>query len=263
MIRHVTYGRGHQLAYTDAGSPHSYPVLVQHGLIAGIEDVDLFEPLLRLGTRVISIARPGYGQSTPYLMDSYAEWARIVSALIDDPALSRFDVLAMSSGAPYGYALAAGLAGRVRNLFVFSGMPALYDAEVLADWPHKPSGPQDMPHLQQLARTLFFSGLPEDAPLGRDVRDSMANDCFGVAQDMRLRFLDWGFSLSDIEAPVYMRHSRTDSAVPFATALRTSRLLPRCRFEPVEYGPHFSREALEAFIRETMAPHYPGPSPVS
>ncbi len=179
-----------------------------------------------------------------------------MAVLVDELALSRFDVLAMSSGALYGYALGAGLAGRVRNLFVFSGVPALYDPEVLAAWPHEPLTNVPMPRLQQLAYEWFFAGMPPEAFDTPGVKDSLANDCFGVAQDLRLRFADWGFSLRDIAAPVFMRHSRTDDAVPFEAALRTARLLPRCTFETVENGPHFSAEALDEFIARTMAKHY-------
>lgn len=256
MKRRIAYRDGHCLVYTDAGSQCGYPVLVQHGLIASIDDCELFDRLIRCRTRVISIARPGYGESSPYVMRSFAEWADIVAVLVDDLQLPQFDILGMSSGAPYGYAIGARLADRVRNIFIFSGIPALCDLEVLAAWPHEPLQDAGMPQVQQLARRLFFSGLSEEDLARNDVMDSMANDCFGPAQDLRLRFLDWRFSLSDIRADVYMRHSRTDDSVPFETALATARLLPRCIFEDVEDGPHFSPEALDEFVQKTMAAHY-------
>jgi hypothetical protein len=80
----------------------------------------------------------------------------------------------------------------------------------------------------------------------------MMHHGFGVAQDLRLRFIDWGFSLSTIQAKVFMQHSRCDDAVPFQTALRTSHLLPDCELELKEAGPHFSAEALDDFIQKTI-----------
>ena len=110
--------------------------------------------------------------------------------------------------------------------------------------------------MQALAKELFFSRLSEADRSRYDVRDSMRNDCFGIAQDLRLRCMEWGFSLSDVSAHVYMQHSRVDDQVPFVTAEMTSRLLPNCRFEARESGEHFSRQVLDDFIARAMIAHY-------
>lgn len=82
------------------------------------------------------------------------------------------------------------------------------------------------------------------------------NNCFGIALDLKLRSLDWGFRLSEVRENVYMRHSRTDSAVPFITALLTSQLLPNCKLYIEEQGEHFSEGALDAFIKTVIAVHF-------
>ena len=92
---------GNHLSYMDYGDRAGNPILVQHGLIASIDDHDLFDRLIQEGVRVICIARPGYGDSSPYLMESLAEWADIVSSLVQTLDLHQFDILGMSSGAPY------------------------------------------------------------------------------------------------------------------------------------------------------------------
>jgi len=99
---------------------------------------------------------------------------------------------------------------------------------------------------------LFFSNLSAEDLKKNDIRDSMAHNCFGIAQDLKLRCQDWGFGLSDVKARVYMQHSRSDEAVPFMTAELTSKLLPNCTFEIRENGVHFSEEALDDFIRTTV-----------
>jgi hypothetical protein len=81
-------------------------------------------------------------------------------------------------------------------------------------------------------------------------------DCFGVALDLKLRGMDWGFTLGDVQANVYMRHSRFDTAVPFVTAAMTSELLPNCKFEIIESDVHFSKEALDDYIDTVIAAHY-------
>jgi pimeloyl-ACP methyl ester carboxylesterase len=249
----IQYKDRNFLSYTDVGNPNGFPLLVQHGLIASIEDVYLFERLIHSWRRVISIARPGYGASTPYEMRSYAEWGEIVAPLLKELELDQFDILGMSSGAPYGYALGCTFPGKVRNIFIFSGIPALYDESVLADWPYPPLQDQSLPELEDLAQELFFSNLTEDDKKKPDIRDSMMNHYFGVAQDLKLRFIDWGFSLADVKAKVYMRHSKTD--LPYTTAVRTAQLLPDCELELTETGPHFSKEALDEYIEKTMLKH--------
>jgi hypothetical protein len=74
----------------------------------------------------------------------------------------------------------------------------------------------------------------------------------GVAQDLRVRFMDWGFCLADVKTQVFIRHSKCDDAVPFQTAERTAELLPNCQLELMETGPHFSRDALDDFIQTTI-----------
>lgn len=255
LRQNLFYKNGYRLSYADYGNKSGYPILIQHGLIASIDDYHLFDRLIETGARLICTARPGYGESSPYEMNSFAEWAEIVSVLVDELKLSQFDILGMSSGAPYSYALGYGLTDKVRNIFIFSGIPALYDEIVLQHWPYKMAKDKDMRFMEGLAHQLFFSYLSQDDLQKSDIRDSMMNNAFGVAQDLRLRTMDWGFRLSDIKAPVFMRHSKTDDNVPYKTAVRTAELLPNCKLELLESGPHFSEDALDDFIKTTMLTH--------
>jgi len=254
MKQKILYKDGKCLSYAEYGDQNGYPILVQHGLIASIEDVDLFGRLLQNHARLICMARPGYGDSSPYVMESFAEWAEIVAPLTSKLKLTQFDILGMSSGAPYSYAIGCRFSEKVRNIFIFSGIPALYDDIVLSQWPYPAIKNQNMAELKNLARELFFQNLTEDDLKKNDIRDSMMNDCFGVAQDLKLRFMDWGYRLSDVKAKVFMRHSKED--LPFTTAIRTAELLPDCELELVETGPHFSKEALDDFIEKIMLKRY-------
>lgn len=252
MRQKIEYRPGTYLSYADFGDRNGFPILIQHGLIASIDDYYLFDRLVQANARLICAARPGYGDSSPYCMESFAEWADILSPLIEELKLTQFDLLGMSSGAPYSYSIGHKFPGKVRNIYIFSGIPALYDEVVLSHWPYQPAVDQSIASLETLAHQLFFSNLTIDDLNRSDIRDSMRNECFGVAQDLRLRFMEWGFRLSDIKAHVYMRHSKCDDAVPFETAVRTSELLPRCNLELMETGPHFSAEALDDFLQQTI-----------
>jgi pimeloyl-ACP methyl ester carboxylesterase len=88
MKRIIQYNNGHTLSYAEYGGKNGYPLLVQHGLIASISDYHLFDSLIKAGIRVICVARPGYGESSPYLVSQVAEWGEIVSILVDELNLS-------------------------------------------------------------------------------------------------------------------------------------------------------------------------------
>jgi pimeloyl-ACP methyl ester carboxylesterase len=219
-------------------------------MIASINDQELFHRLIEAGARVICIARPGYGDSSPYCINTIGEWGDLVAVLVGELGLAHFDVLGISSGAPYSYAIANKLPDRVRNVFILSGTPALYDENVLACWPYPVTKNASIAEMQKLAHRLFFSDLSREELERDDIRDSMANDCFGVAQDLRLRCMDWGFRLSDVRRRVLMRHSQADTSVPFITAQITAQLLPDCHLDVREKDPHFSQQVLDDFIAE-------------
>ena len=198
-MKHIARdNNGNSLSYTDDGDKDGYPILIQHGLIASIDDVRLFDCLLELGTRLICIARPGYGESSPVRMTNIAEWADLVSVLVHALQLSDFDVFGISSGAPYSYALGYRFPGRVRNIFILSGIPALYDETVLSCWPYEVKRNASLAELEKLAYELFFADLSPEDLAQNDIKDSMMYNCFGIAQDLKLRCLDWGFRLSDL-----------------------------------------------------------------
>lgn len=245
------------LSYAEYGSPEGFPILVQHGLIASIKDGGLFERLVRAGARVICIARPGYGESSPYLMCTIADWGVLVADLVRALGLTRFDVLGMSSGAPYSYAVGRALPEAARNIYIFSGIPAMYDDEVLAQWPFEVKKDTNLAEMKKLAHELFFSNLSAEDLARNDMHDSMANDGFGIALDFRLRCLDWGFRLAEVKQQVFMRHARFDGNVPLTTAEKTAALLANVELSVDENDIHFSPETLDAYIETEIIPRMP------
>ena len=253
MLQTIRYKGDYLLTYAEYGDQQGFPILIQHGLIASIRDYALFDRLIKLGAYLVCMARPGYGESSPYVMKNMAEWADIVSILIDELKLSHFDVLGMSSGAPYSYAIGYKFPDKVRNIYIFSGIPAMYADEVLAYWPYPSNRSASLVELQKLAYELFFSNVSKDDLEHNDIKDSMMNNCFGLAQDFKIRCVDWGFTLSDVPEKVFMQHSRFDNFIP---AEMTSKLLPNCRLDVRESDVHFSNETLDDFIKKTIAPFY-------
>ncbi len=251
MEHNLEYNEGNTLSYADYGKRNGYPILVQHGMVASIRDFHLFGRVLAAGKRLICIARPGYGASSPHRLKNMAEWGRIVSNLVDALELAQFDILGMSSGAPYSYAVGYSMPDKVRNIYIFSGTPALDDPQVRLHWPYPLQPDASLEALQQVAKQVFFPQVTPQDLLRDEVRDSMANDCFGIAQDLRIRCLDWGFPLSALQSKVFMEHSREDRDVPFITAKMTAERLPDCTLL-VRDGEHFSSVRLDAFFKNVM-----------
>ena len=243
---------GIRVAANDVGPPTGFPIVVHHGLIASIRDAALFAGLVDAGRRVLLLARPGYGDSAPVVLPDVAGWGALAEAALDALHVDAFDILGISSGAPYAYALAARCPARTRSVFIFSGTPALYDARVAALWPYPLDTAASLAELQALARSLFFAGLSPAQAQEPAIVDASAHDCFGIALDLRIRLRAWGFDLRDIGARVFMQHALDDSSVPFATAQITASMLRHCRFDARETGDHFSGELLDAFLRRTV-----------
>lgn len=257
----ITYKDDHTLAYADCGDPRGFPVLVQHGMVASIRDTAaLYRRLIHAGRRVICAARPGYGASSPYALHSVGEWGELLRALADALGLEGFDVLGISSGAPYAYAAAAAMPRRARSVYILSGIPALYDEGVRALWPYPDNHEAGMEDLQKIAYEVFFSGCSPADRAQDDVSDSMQNYCFGPALDLHLRCCEWGFTLADVRAPVVMRHSRADGPASLQMAEMTARMFTNCRLEVRENDPHFSPHVLDDFIKSIPGNFFPDSS---
>ena len=255
MINKLPYQDDKYISYAEYGNPAGFPVLVQHGMVSSIKDGSIFGDDLTKHARIICIARPGYGESSPVTLKNYREWGEMVSWLADKLHLTTFDVLASSAGAPYGYAVAAVCTGKVRNVYVYSGLPALYNEEIQAIWPYPFRKNMSESESKNIAYELFFAHVPEELMKNDDVRDSMMNTYFGVAQDLRIRFEDWGFKLSDVKAKVYLQHSKQDEVVPYKTVEITVDLLPDFTLELMEEGEHFSVESYQYFLEKRVLPN--------
>jgi pimeloyl-ACP methyl ester carboxylesterase len=254
----IEYKDGNQLAYFEFGKKDGFPVLIQHGLIAAISETGLFNKLIELNLKLVSIARPGYGRSSPNLMNNIAEWGEIIEVIVDHLHLHDFDIFGISSGAPYSYAIGYHFPDQARNIFILSGIPALYDERIQTLWPFPITKQASLEDLEKLAFDLFFANLADEELAKEEIRDSMMYQCFGIAQDFKLRCLDWGFQLAEVTQTVHMRHSLEDEAVPYSTAQKTADLLPNCIFESHKADPHFSPAVLDDFIVTVMQPCYRG-----
>ena len=260
MVQRVQYADQHVLSYAEYGDTNGYPVLFHHGLIGGITQPDLNQILAGQGIRMILVARPGYGESSTYAMASYADWITISQVLIDHLDLRTFDVVGVSAGAPYAYALAALMPQHVQRVFISSGLPALYLDGIYETYPDPPAVTQfydfcrtaPLEEIAQQLHDMYIAPLPEDVKASSDVQAILAQHCMGMAQEARLQSVDWGFEVTDISQLVVIQHSITDAVVPFRAVQRTARLLKDYLLYTLDDAPHSSPETYALFLQRLL-----------
>jgi pimeloyl-ACP methyl ester carboxylesterase len=124
---------GRKLALESWGAPRGLPVFLLHGTPGSrCGPRPRASVLYRLGIRLISYDRPGYGGSDPQPGRTVADAARDVEAIADELDLPEFAVVGRSGGAPHALACAAKLKGRVLSAAALVGL-APWDAESL-EW---------------------------------------------------------------------------------------------------------------------------------
>jgi pimeloyl-ACP methyl ester carboxylesterase len=122
-----------KVAWDSWGSPTGVPVFLLHGTPGSHSGPRPRSSVLyRLGIRLVSYDRPGYGGSDPSPGRTVADAAADVEAIADDLKLDKFGVLGRSGGGPHALACAALLGDRVLRVACLVGL-APSDAEDL-DW---------------------------------------------------------------------------------------------------------------------------------
>lgn len=211
-------------------------VIAHHGLISGPDfGPDWIEAAERHGIELLSIARPGYAGSPPAPLESVAGWAPIVEHLIERLGIVEFDVLGISAGAPYAYALAAGLPERVGRVAILSGVPRVTEAPILEAYSadaraayeqYRTSPIEEIAAFYATTLTARSAELPKDSPWQEGLRASLAHGGLGPGREAHLQITDWGFDQSAVTAPTRLWHAEGDDMVPFEAAAQMPALMP-------------------------------------
>jgi pimeloyl-ACP methyl ester carboxylesterase len=247
LIDVVETGDGRRLWVEVAGDLSGSPVFLLHGTPGsrlGPRPRSLL--LHRLGVRLISFDRPGYGGSDRLPGRRVADAAMDVAAIADAYGLDQFAVAGRSGGGPHALACAALLPERVSRAAVlvslapreadgldwFGGM-----ADSNVDAYAGPEGRLD----RVIARLTETADIVRDDPasliaklqeemtdddrrvvadagirlgLMRAYAEALRQSAYGWIDDVRAFRTEWGFDPATVSAPVLLWHGERDMFSP-------------------------------------------------
>ncbi|MGW4500611.1 alpha/beta fold hydrolase [Micromonospora sp. NPDC004336] len=237
IMREVETGDGRRLAVEEWGVPDGTPVVSVCGSpmsrLARYPDPALFE---RLGVRLVTYDRPGFGRSTPRPGRRVVDGAEDIAAIVDALGLGRLSVMGVSGGGPHALAFAARYPERVARVGVLASL-APRDAAGL-DWTagmadgnrrSAAAALQGRAAVEAHLSAVDQAGpalLPanDQAVLARPEISAMLEAAFteavrpgldGWVDDVHALFgLPWGFDPQAVSRPVRVWHGALDQAVP-------------------------------------------------
>lgn len=276
----ATTGSGRRIAFSQFGDPLGTPLIYAHGFPSSRREAWLVHAAAcEVGARIISIDRPGYGDSEPAPERRLSDWPEDVLCVADQLGLERFGLIGVSGGGPYvlacawrlAQAEAHGLQGRLTACGLVCPLGAIYRNEQLeqmhwaarmnlrigqqAEWlsglvfggptttllEHWPSLVENTRSLAAPTADRQVLADPETAAiLKRTIADAMRNGAPGARRDLYLYTHDWGIPFEQIDFPVRIWHGQADGTVPIEHARWYAEQLPNANLTELPDEGHYS-----------------------
>lgn len=251
-MKHAVKTADNRLISTEMyGDPDGKPIFLLHGT-PGSRLGPRPRPavLHRLGVRLISFDRPGYGESDRLEGRRVADAAADVLAIADAFGLEKFAVVGRSGGGPHALACAALLPERLTKAAVLVGL-APRSADGL-DWYDGMTQSNTLEHMAAAkgyqgvaARTeaaadavradpaSLLASLQADMPdpdrrvvADRGIRsmlletyaEALRTSAFGWIDDALAFYSPWGFDPATVTVPVLLWHGASDNLSPVSHA---------------------------------------------
>lgn len=254
----LTLSDGRRLGYAEYGDPAGLPVLMFHGTPGSRLCRHPDEQIaVRLGARVITVDRPGYGLSDHQPGRTLLDWPGDVAQLADALQLPAFAVAGISGGGPYAAAVAHALPDRVTRAALICS-PAPFEPGLLDGYKGRNrlvfALAAKFPWLLQVLVGMMARQIPASAErLAAQLRKSMppcdgsvvelpgvaamfladTQEAFragidGAVRDLRLTVQPWGFDPASISVPTMLWHGELDANVPVEMGRSLAEKIPGC-----------------------------------
>lgn len=256
-IATVRLADGRQLAYSDSGDLRGVPVIHHHGMPGSrLDRASPDETYRRLGVRLITPDRPGYGLSDPLPGRSLLDWPGDVAQLADHLGLDRFAITALSGGGIYAMACAALIPDRLTEV-VLAGCPAPLDRHeamggmrlenvaglrvaAVAPWLFRAGAAALAGSVRRHPEVFLNEGIHDQPPADRrwstlpwvradaicNLREAFRQGALAYAQDIALLVRPWGFELDTVEPRIQLWHGDADRVIPLHHARYLASALP-------------------------------------
>lgn len=285
---------GRRLGYAEFGPATGRPLVWLHGTPGARRQIapQARELARERGVRIVSVERPGIGDSTPHRYEAVVEFAADLQQLCDALGVDRFAVAGLSGGGPYALACAHELPDRIVAAAVLGGVaPSVGEDAVeggssawtrafspLVRRTHQPLGGL----LRGLVRVLepfadpaldLFARLmpPGDQRLFQDaaVRRMFQEDLIlGSRRCMQAIWLDlalfgrpWGFALADLRVPVHLWYGDSDTIVPVHHGEHLAERIPGAKLRIRREEGHLGGLGASREIFDTLLGHWPDGEP--
>ena len=257
------------LAYAEFGTAQGKPVFFFHGTPGSRFFRPPDEITTKLGVRLITCDRPGYGLSAFQLGRRILDFPNDIRQLADHLGLQKFAVAGHSGGGPYVAACAYSLSERVSAASFLSaagpveaptatlGMSAINKAGFTygryMPWPlwrlliwliyHRkredPAAAMDRENGHRPdADEIQISRLEVREACLRSEVEAFRPGLRGFAWDARLLTCPWGFQLDKIHVPVYLWHGMADDLTSTGMARFMASQIPNARLTVCENEAH-------------------------
>jgi len=289
---YVVVNEQRSLSVDVAGAEHGWPVFLMHGTPGSRSGPRPRSSVLyRLGIRLISYDRPGYGGSMRHPGRRVSDAALDVAAIADHLGIKTFSVIGRSGGGPHALACAALLPDRVLRAAVlvglapsdavgldwFGGMTesnqrafgtAEHDAMILAEQLRlRAERANDDPGsllkflIQQMteADRRVVSGVPIRRLLTDSYAEALRGGPDGWIDDVLALRADWGFTLTEIHMPVRLWHGADDNFAPASHSRWLAAQIPGAQVEVQRHTAHFGAVEVLPEILAWLTP--PGDFP--
>jgi pimeloyl-ACP methyl ester carboxylesterase len=247
---------GRSLAYEEYGDLQGKPVFFFHGAPGSRTFHPWDELTRRLGVRIITTDRPGYGQSTFQPGRRLLDWPKDIAQLADSLGIRKFAIAGHSGGGPHALASAYALTDRVTVTATLSGVGPIETPGATEDmFPINKFGFRYGRYIPWLIGRAIMGAIfhercidpakafdhdktrpPSDQALmdQPEIRELCINsevEAFqhgidGYAWDVRLITSPWGFPIKEIQVPVQIWHGTADNAASIRMAKYMAESIP-------------------------------------